>query len=84
MIGEAGDDDENVTFTEASNMMRRRRRFVMPKKFQTAYWRALQFSKNLSRNRYKWAVQKKKKPIFSCEVNVLIMCSFWFFLRVHN
>jgi hypothetical protein len=29
---ESGDDDENVTFTEAYNMTRRRRRFVMPKK----------------------------------------------------
>lgn len=29
---ESGDDDENVTFTEAYNMKRHRRRFVMPKK----------------------------------------------------
>ena len=58
-----GDDDENVTFTEASNMMRRRRRFVTPKKFRTAYLRALQ-SKHLSRNRYKWAVQNKNADCF--------------------
>jgi hypothetical protein len=71
-IGEAGedvtaeddnDDDENVTFTEASNMMRSRWRFVTSKKFRSAYLRALR-SKNLSRNRYKWAVQNKIADCF--------------------
>jgi hypothetical protein len=51
--GEEDDDDDEtvITVTEAANIARSLRRFVMTRKdFRTVCWRAVKFSKNLPRN----------------------------------